>query len=160
MSQRVLRLHCRRFFSVQCCPNTSWTRKLLVNCQLRAQTLFCMKITYVIMSINYSGTTLHKNIVYSILSECVWDNIVQESYLYSIGPEQTGMFLHKNQLQFQKSHSLLFDRVQHNQRIFFFLLNVGSGVHLWLAGQQWTGADIDWNIIKNIHCFFSMNDSF
>ena len=50
------------------------------------------------MSINYSGTTLHKNIVYSILSECVWDNIVQENYLYSIGPEQTDMFLHKNQL--------------------------------------------------------------
>ena len=32
----------------------------------------------------------------------------------------------------------------------FFLFNVGSWVQLWLAGQQWTGANIDWKIIKSI----------
>ena len=32
------------------------------------------------------------------------------------------------------------------EQSWFFLFNVGSGFHLWLLGQQWTGADIDWDI--------------
>ena len=31
------------------------------------------------------------------------------------------------------------------EQSWLFLFNVGSEVHLQLAGQQWTGADFDWN---------------
>ena len=33
------------------------------------------------------------------------------------------------------------------EQSWLFLFNVSLGVHLWLPGQQWTGANIDWNII-------------
>ena len=36
-----------------------------------------------------AGTTLHENIVYSMFSEYVWDNIQQENYLRNISPERT-----------------------------------------------------------------------
>ena len=35
------------------------------------------------------------------------------------------------------------------EQSWLFLINIGSGVHLRLAGQQWTGVDIDWNSIIN-----------
>ena len=31
------------------------------------------------------------------------------------------------------------------EQSWLFLFNGGSGIHLRLARQQWTGADIDWN---------------
>ena len=40
------------------------------------------------------------------------------------------------------------------EQFWVFLFNVGLGVYLWIAGQQWTGADIDWNIhTKPLHYF-------
>ena len=35
------------------------------------------------------------------------------------------------------------------EQSWLFLFNVGLGVHLQLARQQWTGDDFDWNNIIN-----------
>ena len=32
-----------------------------------------------------------------------------------------------------------------------FLFNVGSGIYLQIAAQQWTGAEIDWNTSIGSH---------
>ena len=43
------------------------------------------------------------------------------------------------------SGSLVLTGYYITEQSWLFLFNVGSGVHLRLAGQQWTGADFDWN---------------
>ena len=45
------------------------------------------------------------------------------------------------------SGSLVLTGYSITEQSWLFLFNVGSGVHLQLVGQQWTGADFDWNII-------------
>ena len=42
--------------------------------------------------IDHAGTALHRNIVYSMLSKHVWDNIALDNYLCNIGPERTDTF--------------------------------------------------------------------
>ena len=37
-----------------------------------------------------------------------------------------------------------------------FLFNVGSGVYLQIAAQQWTGAETDWNTSTGSHCLTLM----
>ena len=39
-----------------------------------------------------TGTTLHKDIVYSVMSKYVWDNIAQHSFWCSVGPDHIVMF--------------------------------------------------------------------
>ena len=47
------------------------------------------------------------------------------------------------------SSSLVLTRYYITEQSWLFLFNVGSGVHSRLAGQQWAGADFDWNISIN-----------
>ena len=43
-----------------------------------------------------TGTTLHKDIVYSVMSKYVWDNIAQHSYWCNVGPDHIVMFSKEN----------------------------------------------------------------
>ena len=115
---------------------------------------------------------LCKNIVLPILSKYVWDNIAQDTYLTVLAQRGKTCFRTKTGCNFQCLIACFLTGYNITKESWFFLFNVGSGVHVWLAGQQWTGADIDWNIIKSIFLkktfssnikqskFFSMNDSF
>ena len=81
-----------------------------------------------------------------MLSKYVWDNIPQENYLRDVGPERTDMLLQENRLfQICLMACFLVGYIITEQS-WRLLFNVSSGVHLWLVGQQWTGADINWNI--------------
>ena len=46
----------------------------------------------------------------------------------------------------------LLTRCNITKQSWLVLFNVGSGVHLQLAGQQWTGADIEWNSVIMTVC--------
>ena len=44
------------------------------------------------------------------------------------------------------SSSLLLTEYYITEQSWVFLINVSSGVYLQIAGQQWAGPEIDWNI--------------
>ena len=76
-----------------------------------------------------------------------WDNTAQENY-YNVGPERADILSQENRLfqiclvgRFLTGYNI-------TKQSWLFLFNVGSGVHLRLAGQQWTGADTDKNILR------------
>ena len=80
-----------------------------------------------------------------MLSKYVWVIIAQENYLPSVDRENTVMLSKKNRL-FEISLVACFLTWNNiTERSWLFLFNVGLKVHLRLAGQKWTGADIDWN---------------
>ena len=81
-----------------------------------------------------------------MLSRYVWDNIAQENYLRNVGPERTDMLLQENWLFQICLMTCFLAGYIITEQSWRFLFNVSSGVHLWLEGQQWTGADINWNI--------------
>ena len=49
------------------------------------------------------------------------------------------------------SGSLVLTGYYITEQSWLFLFNVGSGAHLRLAGQQWTGADLDWNTTAELN---------
>ena len=84
-----------------------------------------------------------------MLSKYVWDNIAQENYLRNIGSKRTDILSLKNRL-FQICLVAWFLTGYYvTEQSWLFLFNGGSGVHLRLAGQQWSGADFGWNMVKN-----------
>ena len=48
--------------------------------------------------IDHVGTALHRNIVQSMLSKHVWDNIALDNYLRNVGPERTDTFSQEKNL--------------------------------------------------------------
>ena len=68
-----------------------------------------------------------------MLSKYVWDNIAQEDYLYNVSSERTDILF---QIYVLPNHNI-------TKQSSHFLFDGGLGVHLWLVGQQWEGADID-----------------
>ena len=82
-----------------------------------------------------------------MLSKYTWDNIAQENYLHNVGPEHTDILSQENRLFQICLVTWFFNGDNITEKSWLFLFNVGLGVHLRLAGQQWTGADIDWNIM-------------
>ena len=81
-----------------------------------------------------------------MFSKYGWDNIAQENYWCSFGPERTDILSPENRL-FQIFLVVYFLTRLNITESWLFLFDVGSGVHLRLPGQQWTRADIDWTII-------------
>ena len=80
-----------------------------------------------------------------MLPKYVWDNIAQENYFWILGTERTDILSQENRL-FQVCFVTCFlTGYNTTEQSWLFLFNVGSGIHLRLAGQQWTGADFDWN---------------
>ena len=92
-SPRSIKTTLNRIFSCAMLSGTSWaTLHKVFTCAMLAhgwQTTFLSKKThsYNIVSIKLDGATLHMNIVYSVLSKYVWDNIAQENYWYNNGPD-------------------------------------------------------------------------
>ena len=101
-----------------------------------------------------------------MLSWSAWANIAKENYVCNLGSVSTNNFAQKNNLQFCLDLSgptlhmeitcamlALFTQLVVcfltgyiiTEQSWLFLFNADSGVHLHLAGQQWTGGDIDWN---------------
>lgn len=81
------------------------------------------------------------NIVKSMLSKQVWDNIAQENYFRNIGLECTDILSLEN-----RSHDLFFNGCIIIKHSWLFLFNVGSAVNLRLVWEQWTGASINGNV--------------
>ena len=80
-----------------------------------------------------------------MLPKYVWDIIAQENYFWILGTERTDILSHENRL-FQVCFVACFlNGYNTTERSWLFLFNVGSGIHLRPVGQQWTGADFDWN---------------
>ena len=79
-----------------------------------------------------------------MLPKHFWDNITQESYLCIFMSERTDILSQKNRL-FQICQVACFlTGYNTTKQSWLSLFNVGSGVHLQLVGQQWTGADFKW----------------
>ena len=78
-----------------------------------------------------------------MLPKYVWDNIAQENYLRNVGDRDT--FAEKPAVS-NMSGSLVLTGYYITEQSWLFLFNVGSGIHLRLAGQQWTRVDFDWNM--------------
>ena len=85
-----------------------------------------------------------------MFSKYVWDNIAQENYLRNVDLEHTDKLLLENRLFEICLVARFLTECNITKQSWLFLFNVGSRVHVWLAGRQWTGANIDWNIAKNI----------
>ena len=83
----------------------------------------CIGILFSQCCPNTSETTLHK--------KC-W--LKAHRYTFAGKPAVSNM-----------SDSLFLTGYYITEQSWVFLFNVGSGVYLRIAGQQWTGADIDWN---------------
>ena len=82
----------------------------------------------------------------------VWDSIVQGKYLPNVGSECTHTLSQENQLFQVCPVAYLLTRCNITKESWLVLFNVGSGVHLPLARQQWTGADTDWNSVIMTVC--------
>ena len=82
-----------------------------------------------------------------MLSKYIWDNIAQENYLHNVGPEYTDILSQENRLFQICLVTWFLTGYNISEKSWLVLFNVGLGVHLRLAGQQWTRADIDWNIM-------------
>ena len=83
-----------------------------------------------------------------MLSKYLWDNISQEYYIRNVGPERTDISSQENRLFQICLVACFLTGYNITEQSWPFFFNVGSGVHLSLTGQQWTGADIDWNTIN------------
>ena len=81
------------------------------------------------------------NIVKSMLSKQVRDNVAQENYFRNVGLERTDILSLEN-----RSHYLIFNEYIIIKHSWLFLFNVGSAVNLRLVWRQWTGASINWNV--------------
>ena len=75
-----------------------------------------------------------------------WDNIAQENYWCNVGWEHTGILSQENRLFQICLVACFLTGFNITEQPWLFLFSVGSVAHLWLAGQQWTGANIDLNI--------------
>ena len=82
-----------------------------------------------------------------MLSKYVWDNITEENYLCDVGPELTDILSHENRLFQIYLVACFLTGYNITEQSWLFLFNVGSGVRLRFAGEQWTGAEFDWNIL-------------
>ena len=49
--------------------------------------------------IDHAGTALDRNIVQSMFSKQVWDNIAMDNYLCNVGPECTDTFSQEKNLK-------------------------------------------------------------
>ena len=85
-----------------------------------------------------------------MLSKYVWDNITQENYFHNVGLEHTDLLSLENRLFETCPVACFLTGYNITEQFWLFLFNVSSGVHLRLAGQQWTGANIDWTMYINI----------
>ena len=150
----ILGQHCIGISYAPCCPNTS-------------ETTLHRKTTFVILALS-AQTCYCRKIAYAMLSWSAWTNIAQTNYLCNA--EQCLPTVHSLVNVFQirlrqlctrkllmqswhRAHSYIFtekpavSNINITKQSWLFLFNVGSRVHLRLAGQQWAGANIDRNII-------------
>ena len=81
-----------------------------------------------------------------MLSKYVWDNIAQGNYLRNVGLRHTDVLSQENRLFEICLVAWFLTGYNITQRSWLFLFNVDSDVDLRLEGQQWIGANIDWNI--------------
>ena len=101
-----------------------------------------------------------------MLSKYVWDNVVWNKLLVQCWPRaHDHLFkktLHKEttcKMLTQSAQTCFYRKIgcsfkclvvcfltspSITKQSWLFLFNAGSGDHLWLAGQQWTLANIDW----------------
>ena len=81
-----------------------------------------------------------------MLFKYVWDNIAQENYLRNVDLEHTDILSRENRLFEICLLACFLTGCNIIKQSWLLLFNVGSGIDLRLAGQQWTGTNIDWNI--------------
>ena len=80
-----------------------------------------------------------------MFSKYCLDHIAQENYWCNAGPERIRYTFTENQLFQICLVACFLTGFNITKQPWLFLLNVGSGIHLRVVGQQWTGAYIDWN---------------
>ena len=77
-------------------PNCTW--KSPVQCWPMANRQLLWEKKPMQYCIDHAGTALHRNIVQSMLSKHVWDNIAPDDYLCNVSPERTGTFSQEKNL--------------------------------------------------------------
>ena len=100
-----------------------------------------------------------------MLSKYVWDNIAQENYLHNVGLEHTDILSQENRLFEICLVACYLTGYNITKQSWLFLFSVGSEVHLRLLQQQWSEANIDWNmtmvqLIKNKFVFCTLRNKF
>ena len=98
-------------------------------------------ITFVILA-HSSQTTLHRKIIYHFVWIYLGQHCIHKEITCTMLAWSTQIYIHRKiNPSFSHMSGDLFFKLSN----LGFLFNVSSWVHLWLAGQQWTGTNIDWN---------------
>ena len=106
MLSEPLGQHCTGLLHVQCCPKTIKTtlNRIFSRASLSRASrkplhrVFTCAITCAMLT-KSAETYFRWKITYTMLSWSAWANIVQENYLYNVGPQSTNKFAQKNNLQ-------------------------------------------------------------
>ena len=121
--------YCARKLPVQCLAMVN--RQLFLNNLYNVVSIklgqHCIGTLHTQGCLNKSEATSHKNIICAMLDQSA------QIYFH----RQIGCFKYVWWPAFLPGHNI-------TEQSLLFLFNAGSGVHLRLAGQQWTGTDIDW----------------
>ena len=120
--------YCARKLPVQCLAMVN--RQLFLNNLYNVVSIklgqHCIGTLHTQGCLNKSEATSHKNIICAMLDQSA------QIYFH----RQIGCFKYVWWPAFLPGHNI-------TEQSLLFLFNAGSGVHLRLAGQQWTGTDID-----------------